>query len=103
MAPRLCTKSCSGNKLDRNTWSIKSILGGSCLLNRMGPADVSLVRMQTIFRGEGRGHCLYSAELAKIIGGLSVAAMSMAQSMPSRPSIKKYKAVGLGYRLEVMV
>ena len=50
MAPLLNTKCYSGNKLDRSTWSIKSIPGGSCCLNRMGPADVSMERMQTISR-----------------------------------------------------
>ena len=103
MAPCLYTKCYSGNKLDRSTWSIKSIPGGSCLLNIMGPTDVSLAMMRTISQGEGWGHCLYSIELDKIIGRLNVTAMLVARSMPSRPSIKKCMAVGLGSRLEVMV
>ena len=76
--PLLCTKCWSGNKLDRSTLSIKSIPGGSCLLNRMGPADVSLERMRTISQGEGWGHCLYTTEFARTIERLNVAAMSVA-------------------------
>ena len=49
------------------------------------------------------GHCLYSAEFAKTTGRLNVTAMLVAQSMPSRPSIEKCKAVGLGSPLDVMV
>ena len=75
MASRLCTKCCNGNKLDRSTWLIKSITGGSYLLSRMGPADVSLARMLTISLGEGWGHCLNSAELARTIGILNVTAI----------------------------
>ena len=78
MAPRLYTKCCSGNKLDRNTWLIKSIPGGSCLLNRIGQTDVSRARMRTIFRGEGWGHCLYSVELARTTERLNVAVISVA-------------------------
>ena len=89
--------------MDRSTWSIKSISGGSCLLYRMGPADVSRARMLTISRGEGWGHCLYSIELARTTNKLNVAAISVARSMPSRPSIEKCRVVGLGSRLEVMV
>ena len=103
MSPHLCTKCCTGKKLDRSTWSVKSITGGSCLLSRIGSTDVSLARMQTISRGEGWGHCLYSGELARTSCKLNVAAISVAQSMPSRPSIKKCKVVGLGSLLEVMV
>ena len=102
MAPRLCTKCCSGNKLDRSTWLIKNIIGGSCLLSRMGPADVSLARMRTISPDEGWGHCLNSAKLVRITGKLNVVAILVARSMPSLPSIEKCKAVGLGSHLEVM-
>ena len=87
MAPLLYTKCWSRNKLDRSIWSIKNISGGSCHLNRMGPVDVSLERMQTISRGKGWGHCLYSAELARKIRRLNVAVMSVARSIPSQPSI----------------
>ena len=69
----------------------------------MGSAEVSLERMRTISRGEGWGHCLYSAELAKATGRLNVAIMSTAQSIPLQPSIEKCRAVGLWSRLEVMV
>ena len=103
MAPRLYPKCCSGNKLDRSTWSIKIITGGSCLLNRMGLADVSLTRMGTISLGEGWGHCLNFAELERTTSRLNVAAISVARSMPSLPSIEKCRAVGWGSRLEVMV
>ena len=103
MAPLLYTKFWSGNKLDRSTWSIKSIPGGSCRLKIMGPTDVSLERMRTISRGEGWGHCLYSAELARTTGRLNMATMSVAQSISSWPSIEKCRLVGLQSRLEVMV
>ena len=78
MAPLLCTKCWSENKFDCSTWSIKSILGGSYRLNIMGLADVSLEMMRTISRGEGWGHCLYSAELARTTGRLNVATMLVA-------------------------
>ena len=35
MAPRLCTMCWSGKRLDRSVWSMRSILGGRCLLNKM--------------------------------------------------------------------
>ena len=103
MAHRLYTKCCNGNRLDRSIWSMKSISGGSCLLSRMGPVDLSRARIQTISRGEGWGHCLYYAELTRTTGRLNVAAISVAQSMPSRPSIEKCKAIGLGSLLEDIV
>ena len=84
MAHLLCTKCLSRNKLDRNTWSIKSIPGGSCRLNRMGPANESLERMRTISRGKGWGYYLYSSELARTTGRLNVVAMLVARSIPSR-------------------
>ena len=39
---------------------------------------------------------LYSAELARTTGRLNVATISVARSIPSRPSIEKCMAVGLG-------
>ena len=103
MAPLLYIRCWSVNRLDRSTWSIRSILGGSCLLNRMDPAVVSLDNRRTISRGEGWGHCLYSAKLARITRRLNVAAISVARSILSRPSIEKCMAVGLGSRLDVIV
>ena len=41
MVPLLCTMCWSGKILDRSIWSMRSILGGSCLLNKIGPAVVS--------------------------------------------------------------
>ena len=103
MAPLLCTKCWSENKFDHSTWSIKSILSGSFHLNRMGLADVSLEMMRTISRGKGWGHYLYSAELDRKTERLNVAAMLVARSIPSRPSIEKYRPIRLRSRLEVMV
>ena len=103
MSPRLCTKCCSGNKLDRSMWSIKSITRGSSLLSRMGPADVSLARMQTISQGEGWGYCMCFAKFERTIGKLNVETISVAWSMPSQPYIEKCRAIGLGSLLEVMV
>ena len=100
MDPLLCTKCWSENKLDRSTWSIKSILGGSYHLNRIGPADVSLERMRTISRDEGWGHYMYSSELARTTGRLNVAAISVARSIPSRPSIKKMQACRIAISLK---
>ena len=93
MAPLLCTRCWSGNKLDRSTWSIRRKLRESCLRNRIDPTVVSLDKSRTISRGEGWGHCLYSAEFVRTIGRLNVAAMSTARSVPSRPSIEKWMAV----------
>ena len=78
MAPFFCTRCWSRNKLDCNTWSIRSKLGERHLRNRIDPAIVSLDKSRTISPGEGSGHCLYSAELARTTGRLNVAAMSAA-------------------------
>ena len=103
MASLLCTKCCSGNRLDRNTWSIRSILGGSCLLNRLDLTAVSLDNRIAISRCEGWDHSLNSAELVRTIGRLNVEAISVARSVPSQSSIEKCIAVGLGSRLDVIV
>ena len=103
MAHLLYTKCCSGNRLDRSTWSIRSILEGSCLLNRMDPTVASLDNRQTISRGEGWGHYLNATELARTTRRLNIAAISVAWSVPSRPSIEKCMAVGLGSCLDVIV
>ena len=89
--------------LDRSTWSMRSILGGSCLWNKMELAVTSRDSRQTISRCEGRGHYLYSAKLARITGRLNVAVMSEARSVLARPSIEKWMIVGWGTRLDVMV
>ena len=101
MGPLLCTKCSSGNRLDCSTWSIRSILGGRCVLSRMDPTAASLDNRQAISRCEGWDHCLNSTELVRTTGRLNVAAISVAQSVPSRPSIEKCMAVGLGSRWDV--
>ena len=70
-------------------WSIRSICGGSCLLNKMVLAIVSRDSIRTISQGEGWGHCLYYVELARTTGRLKVAAMFEAISIPGRPSMEK--------------
>ena len=103
IAPLCCMICWSGNRLDRKIWSIRSILGGSCLRKRIDSSDESLDNMRTISRDEGWGHSLESVELAKPIGKLNVAAMSAARSVPSQPSMEKWMAVGWGTRLDVIV
>ena len=44
-----------GKRLDRSIWSIRSILGGSCLRERIDFAVESLDNRRTISRGEGWG------------------------------------------------
>ena len=53
-----CTICWSGKRLDRRIWSIRTILGGSCLLKMIDPAVASLDNRRTISRGEGWGHSL---------------------------------------------
>ena len=47
-----------GKRLDRSIWSIRSILGGSCLRKSIDPAITSLDNMRTISLGKGWGHNL---------------------------------------------
>ena len=72
-------------------------------MNRMDPVVVSLDNRRTISRGEGWGHYLYSVELARTTRRLNVSAISVARSIPSRPSMEKCIAVGWGSRLDVIV
>ena len=58
IAHLLCTRCWSGNRLDRSMWSIRRILEGSCLRNKMDLAVTSLDNNRTISSGEGYGHCL---------------------------------------------
>ena len=58
IAPLFWTMCWRGKRLDLNMWSIRSIHGGSCLLNKMVPAVVSRDNIQTISLGEGWGHYL---------------------------------------------
>ena len=58
IAPLRCTICWSGKRLDRNIWSIRSILGGSCLRKRIDPVVASLDNRRTSSRGEGWGHSL---------------------------------------------
>ena len=71
--------------------------------NRMELAVSSRDSRKTISRGEGRGHCLYSAELARITRKLNVTVMSEARSVTTHPSIEKWMIVGWGTRLDVIV
>ena len=72
--------------LDHSMWSIRSMLGGSCLQKSTDLAFMSLDNMRTISLGKGWGYSLYSAELAKTIGKWNVTAISVARSVSSRPS-----------------
>ena len=56
--PLLYTMCWSGKRLDCSIWSMRSILGGSCLLNKIGPVVVSRDSRRTISLVEGWGHCL---------------------------------------------
>ena len=103
MALFLCTRCWSGNKLEPSTWSMRRKLGESCLRNNIDPAVVSLDKSRTMSQGEGWGHCLFSTELLRTTRRLNVAAMSTARSVPSRPSIEKWMAVGWGTYLDVIV
>ena len=89
MDPLLWTMCWRGKRLDRSMWSIMSIHGGRCLLNKMVPTVMSRDSIRTISLGEGWGHCLYSTYLARTTGRLKVAAMSEAISIPGRPSMEK--------------
>ena len=44
--------------LDRSMWTIRIILGGSCLRKSIDPAVMSLDNMRTISLGKGWGHSL---------------------------------------------
>ena len=69
----------------------------------MDPATASLDNRRVISRCEGWDHYLNSIKLVRTIGRLNVAAISVARSVPSRPSIEKRMAVGLGSRRDVIV
>ena len=58
IAPLCCTICWSGKRLDCSIWSIRSIIGGSCVRKRIDPAVESLDNRRTISRGEGWGHSL---------------------------------------------
>ena len=53
-----CTVCWSGKRLNCSIWSIRSILGGSCLRKSIDLTVTSLDNMRTIFLGEGWGHSL---------------------------------------------
>ena len=53
IAPLQYTICWSGKRLNLNIWSIRSILGGSCLRKSIDPAVISPDNMQTISLGKG--------------------------------------------------
>ena len=53
-----CTICWSGKRLDCSIWSIRSILGGSCLQKSIDLVVTSLDNMRTISLGKGWGHSL---------------------------------------------
>ena len=58
ITPLLWTMCWSGNRLDRNMWSINSMRCGSWLLNNIVLMVVSMEKSRTISLVEGWGHCL---------------------------------------------
>ena len=69
----------------------------------MDPVAVSLDNRRVISRCEGWDHYLNSTKLVRTTGRLNVAAISVARSVPSSPSIEKCMAVGLRSRRDVIV